>query len=221
MRAAPGRPTRPAGRRHRSRCGIGTPDEPARPGSDDVERFAARVRQLSGGRVRIKIVWEAGGRDLPRREPRVAELVRTGTLDAALVPARTWDLEGVTSLQALQAPFLITSEALVERVLTSALAGEMLAGLQKAGVTGLVLLPESLRHPFGFGHALRAPADFAAATIQSPLSNASHATCARWARGRCTWASGPHPRAPGRDGRRPRVIVPAGRFAARRQHRHR
>src|SRR4051794_2165214 len=153
---------------------LGSPDEPERPGSDDVERFAARVKQLSDGRMRVKIAWEAGGRNLPRREPNVAELVRGGTLDAAMVPARAWDLEGVRSLQALQAPFLITSEALVERVLTSALAGEMLAGLQRLGVTGLVLLPESLRHPFGFGHALRSPADFAAATIQSPLSDASH-----------------------------------------------
>jgi hypothetical protein len=32
-------------------------------------------------------------------------------------------VEGVTSLHALRAPFLITSEALVEQLLTSALAG--------------------------------------------------------------------------------------------------
>src|SRR4051812_22178535 len=153
---------------------LGSPDEPERPGSDDVERFAARVKQLSDGRMRVKIAWEAGGRSLPRREPNVAELVRAGTLDAEMVPARAWDLEGVRSLQALQAPFLITSDALVERVLTSALAGEMLAGLQRAGVTGLVLLPESLRHPFGFGQALLAPADFLAATIESPPSEASY-----------------------------------------------
>jgi TRAP-type C4-dicarboxylate transport system substrate-binding protein len=153
---------------------LGTPDEPARAASDDVERFAARVRQLSGSRIKIKIVWEAGGRDAPRRDQRVAELVRTGTLDAGLVPARAWDAEGVTSLQALQAPFLITSKALVERVVTSALAGEMLSGMQRAGVAGLALLPESLRHPFGFGHALTAPGDFAGATIQSPPSDASY-----------------------------------------------
>src|SRR3954469_1675398 len=61
---------------------LGTPDEPARAASDAVERFAARVRQLSDGRIRIKIVWEAGGRDVPRRDQRVAAQVRTGTLDA-------------------------------------------------------------------------------------------------------------------------------------------
>ena len=152
---------------------LGTPDERARVASDDVEHFADAVKRYSAGRINVKIAWEAGGRDVPRRDQRVAELVRAGTLDAGLVPARVWDLEGVTSLQALQAPFLITSQALVARVLTSGLAGELLSGLRRAGVVGLVPLPESLRHPFGFGRALRAPADFAGATIQSPPSAAS------------------------------------------------
>src|SRR5207244_489920 len=74
---------------------------------------------------------------------------------------------------ARQAPFLIGSQALENRVVTSPLAATMLAGLDKAGVTGLALVPAELLHPFGFGTALRAPRDFAGATLRAPESKAT------------------------------------------------
>jgi TRAP-type C4-dicarboxylate transport system substrate-binding protein len=149
---------------------LGTPNGPDRPESDDIEYFAARVKQLSGGSVTVKIVWSAaGGPEQP-----VATMVRRGKLDAALIATRAWDMEGVTTLRALQAPFLITSQALENRVVAGPLAGEMLAGLRKAGVTGLALLPADLLHPFGFGKAFRAPRDFAGSTIRVPVSTTSY-----------------------------------------------
>jgi TRAP-type C4-dicarboxylate transport system substrate-binding protein len=149
---------------------LGTPNGPDRPESDDIQHFAARVKQLSRGAIAIKIVWmAAGGPEQP-----VAGLVRSGKLDAALIATRAWDMEGVTSLQALQAPFLITSQTLENRVVASALAGEMLGGLRKAGVTGLALLPANLLRPFGFGKAFRAPEDFAGSTIRVPVSTLSY-----------------------------------------------
>jgi TRAP-type C4-dicarboxylate transport system substrate-binding protein len=149
---------------------LGTPNGPDRPESDDIEHFAARVRELSGGEMRVTIVWSAaGGPEQP-----VAAMVRHGTLDAALIATRAWDVEGVSSLRALQAPFLITSQAIENRVVTSRLAGSMLAGLQKAGVTGLALLPADLLHPFGFGKAFRSPGDFAGSNIRVPVSTTSY-----------------------------------------------
>ena len=46
---------------------LGTPiSEPARAASDNGERFAARVGRLPGGRIKIRIAWEAGpGRAAP------------------------------------------------------------------------------------------------------------------------------------------------------------
>ena len=78
-----------------------------------------------------------------------ADLIRGGELDGALIATRAWDPDGVTSLQALQAPFLITSQALEDRVVSGPLAAPMLAGLRRAGVIGLALLPADLLHPFG------------------------------------------------------------------------
>lgn len=148
------------------------------PYADSVEEFARQVKQLSDGSLRLQIIW-SGADELvggygPRAEQEVAGLVQSGKLAAALIPARAWDELGVTSLQALQAPFLVSTEELVEQIVQRELAEEMLTGLDKAGVVGLTLLPEGLRHPVGFARPLRTPEDFAGATIRAPLSNASY-----------------------------------------------
>jgi TRAP-type C4-dicarboxylate transport system substrate-binding protein len=157
---------------------LGTPDAVGRISSRQAERFAAEVRKRSGGRLRIKVVHEANKKavgDKPAWDQTLASLVRGGKLDLAIVPARAWDRLGVTSLQALQAPFLITTMELAETVAKSPAAEPMLRGLGKGGVVGLALLPEELRHPVGFGHAMRGLGDFAGRELRVPLSNASYA----------------------------------------------
>jgi len=148
------------------------------PYADSALEFARQVKQLSDGSLRIQIIWKSADELLggygPRAEQDVAGLVQSGKLASALIPARAWDELGVTSLQALQAPFLVTTEELVEQIVQGEPAEEMLAGLDKAGVVGLTLLPEGLRHPVGFERPLLTPEDFAGATIRVPPSNASN-----------------------------------------------
>jgi TRAP-type C4-dicarboxylate transport system substrate-binding protein len=158
---------------------LASSDAQGRPASAQAERFAREVRRRSGGALRIKIVWEAnvhaqGGYNAGWDQA-TAELVRRGTFDLGLVPARAWDTFGVTSMQALQAPLLIDSDALAATVARDRTVGEMLDGLRSAGVIGLGLLPEELRHPVGFGRALRSPRDFRGATLRVPRSRASYA----------------------------------------------
>ncbi len=149
----------------------------AAPYAGYLEDFSRQVEDLSAGALRIDIVWEAAQEYLgeygPDAEQDVARLIADGEIDLGLVPARGWDRLGVTSLQALQAPFLIDSEALLAEVLNSELPAKMLAGLDSAGVVGLALLPESLRHPIGFDRPFLTLADFAGATMQAPLSDVS------------------------------------------------
>ena len=52
---------------------------------------------------------------------------------------------GVTSFQALLAPFLVDSLELERRVLESPLATRMLEGVEQAGVVGIALLAGPLR----------------------------------------------------------------------------
>jgi TRAP-type C4-dicarboxylate transport system substrate-binding protein len=145
------------------------------PYTDTVEEFARQVADRSGGELRIKIIWGgAAGTYGPRAEQDVAALVQSGKLASALIPTRAWDELGVTSLQALQAPFLVSSDHLVEQIVQSELADEMLSGLDKAGVVGLTLIPEGLRHPVSFSRPFVTTEDFAGAKIRAPLSKASY-----------------------------------------------
>ncbi len=151
---------------------IGTVDPTGRPASDDVKEFAAQVEALSDGRIAVEIDWDHGQGEAHRYEY-LGEQVRTGALDLGLVPAGTWDALGVTSFQALQAPFLVTSDALVEEIVMGDLADRLAAGLADAGVVGLTLLPETLRHPVGFGDPLTSPAQYAGAKIRVPVASSA------------------------------------------------
>ena len=96
----------------------------------------------------------------PDYERLVARLVTSGELDMGLMPAQYFDLVGVTSLRALDAPFLVTSDALLAQVVADDVAKEMLSGLERVGVVGLGLLPVGLDHPAGLNGPLLGPEDY-------------------------------------------------------------
>jgi C4-dicarboxylate-binding protein DctP len=150
---------------------LASDDPPDRAASQQVKEFARQVRRLSDGRLRIHIDWEANGSGVkhpPRAfDQKTAQKVIDGSYALAIVPARAWDVLGVTSLQAIQAPFLVNSDALLDRVASDPVAEQMLAGLNDVGVVGLALWPEALRHPVGFGHPLRSRSDFAGKGIRA------------------------------------------------------
>src|SRR5262245_4022951 len=136
-----------------------------RPSTEIAETFAKRVNALSKGTIVVKIAYDSGrtqGGETPLgvQESNLIGLVRSGKAQLAVVPTRAFDFQGITSLLALQAPFLTTTEAGMNRATTGKVARQLQSGLPKLGLTGLGLVPEGLRRPFGFTHALVAPADF-------------------------------------------------------------
>jgi TRAP-type C4-dicarboxylate transport system substrate-binding protein len=154
---------------------IGTDDEPGRPAADAIEEFARQVQKRSHGRVRIEPVWQAAGVNPKNFDQAVAALVESGRLEMGMIPARAWDTENVTTLRALQAPYLVTSDRLLKQVVTLNVATEMLAGLERAGVTGLALVPESTRHVFTYRRPYLVPADFRGTAVRAPHSRTTEA----------------------------------------------
>jgi TRAP-type C4-dicarboxylate transport system substrate-binding protein len=153
---------------------IGTNDDPGKPGAAQIEEFSRQVQELSKGQVRIEPVWRAAG-DADDWDQVVARRVVRGDLDLGMIPARAWDTEGVTSLRALNAPFLVTSDNLAAQIVKGVLAPEMLAGLEAVGVTGLALLPEGLRHVFAFRDPPLSPADYEGMVIRAHRSETTYA----------------------------------------------
>jgi TRAP-type C4-dicarboxylate transport system substrate-binding protein len=148
---------------------LASPEAPGRPGSVAVDHFAEQVQSISDGRIRVEVTWNIG-RDQHSWDQLTAQQVIDGEFELGLVPARAWDVLGVTTLQALQAPFLVTSDAALDAVVSDPVAVEMLAGLDEIGVTGLGLFPEGLRHPAGYSGPLREPADFSGVGVRAARS---------------------------------------------------
>src|SRR5262245_12933700 len=148
---------------------LANPEPRGRAASQIAEVFASQAKRLSKGKVLIKIVYEFGWRDVPDGEIEVNLIrsTRTGKAQLAIVPTRAFQAQRVKSFQALQAPFLITTDTGMARATTGQLATRLQSGLRRIGLTGLGLAPEGLRRPFGHRKALVSLADFAGAKIRA------------------------------------------------------
>lgn len=140
-----------------------------------LKYFGDQVAKLSGGTLRVHVIYDAAGQERPDVEAQVARKVRDGSFDLGWIGAAAWDELGVTSFQALHAPFLVTDDALLDRVATGPLAANMLSGLHRAGVRGLAVIPESLRNPVGLRRPLVSLASFRGSRLIVTPSRATDA----------------------------------------------
>jgi TRAP-type transport system periplasmic protein len=125
-----------------------------------LEAYPAEVERLSGGSVRIEVKsnWRSGE---PQQEVGTIEDLQAGKIDIAWVGARAFDFVGVTSFQALVAPFLIDSYDLEGKVFDAGIPGRMLQSLDTIGLTGIGIVPGPLRKMTGVTGPFVEPGDFA------------------------------------------------------------
>ena len=139
-----------------------------KPSNLPLAEFKRQVESLSGGTMTVTIVTGAVDDVTPGSDALVIDKLKAGTFQMAVVPARAWSAAGVTSLKALQAPFLFESDEHVAAVVNDpAITKDLFSGLDGSGVTGLTLFPESLRHLFSFGEPMLTPADVKGKTIRA------------------------------------------------------
>jgi len=153
---------------------LGTVDAEDRPDAAVVKHFARQVEELSDGGIVVEVVWQAAGSSTDVEQDTV-RMVQAGELDLGWVGSRAFDVLGVPTLQALQAPFLINEYPLLRAVLTSELPETMMAGLRNIDLVGLGLLPDGLRYPIGYDRPFLTLDDFRDAGFRVPTSNASDA----------------------------------------------
>ena len=141
----------------------------------ELDGFTNEVRRLSGGtmQIDIKYRWRSGQ---VNAESGLIEDVRAGKANLGVVGSRAWDSVGVSTFQALDAPLLIDSYALQERVLRSPMIGQMLQGLRPLGLAGIGVLPGPLRKPLGITRPLLKPADYAGLRVGVGQSRVADAT---------------------------------------------
>jgi TRAP-type C4-dicarboxylate transport system substrate-binding protein len=143
---------------------LATYDEQTATGGILIDHFVQTVHELDPT-VTVEPVFQAAP-----DEQSTIELIQAGDAELGLVATRAWDLVGVDSMRAINTPFLIDSTELLDEVVAGDQAAVMMKGLSAAGMTGLAMLPESLRHPFGTEAAPLGADDYEGATIRSPHS---------------------------------------------------
>jgi TRAP-type C4-dicarboxylate transport system substrate-binding protein len=152
---------------------VGNPDAEGTPGTEALRHLAAEVSDLTGGRVMLRVIWNASqGADA---EADVIRKVQAGELDLGWVGSRAWDGQGIVGFSALQAPFLVNDYSVLDAVMTSDLPDRMLAELDRIGLKGVGLYPDQLRHPFGFRKPFLTLKDFTGAALRVPTSQVSDA----------------------------------------------
>jgi TRAP-type C4-dicarboxylate transport system substrate-binding protein len=137
--------------------------------SPAIEYFLQRVKELSAGDLSIDVVY-GWGNFSPDAERQSILDVAAGTADLTAAGPRVFDTMGVNSFRALTAPMLIDSYPVEDAVVASGIPGEMLAGLEKVGVTGLGVLGGSLNKPIAVEGPLLGPADWQGVTFETYLS---------------------------------------------------
>jgi TRAP-type C4-dicarboxylate transport system substrate-binding protein len=124
-----------------------------------VAFFVERVARLSGGRLRIEV------ESYPRRvdgsvdEAGLVRAVADGEADLGWAHTASFDAVGVDTFDALEVPMLIDSYPTETAVVRSILAKRMLAGVSRAGLTGLALLAGPLDHLIATAAPLRGASD--------------------------------------------------------------
>jgi TRAP-type transport system periplasmic protein len=138
----------------------------------NAQPFADAVKKLSHGTLQIKIKshWRP---DDARFETDLIKDVQKQGAQLGISASRAFDTVGISSFQALQAPFLIDNIALEQKVLDSDIPTTMLAGLKPQGLVGLAVLAGPLRRPLGFSKPLVAPSDYRGTSIGFRASGVS------------------------------------------------
>lgn len=131
---------------------------------ETTTHFIKALENMSHGTLTI-VTTNAFGAYAPDAEIQVIRAVAAGDVDLGWVGSRAFDSVGVTSLEALSAPMLISSYAVENAVLASPLADDLLAGVRSAGVTGIGISPGTLQLPIGVSHALVTRTDWSGVTF--------------------------------------------------------
>ena len=117
--------------------------------NDLTDVFVREAERLSNGTLKIVVEGESYSSADPANEARLAAALRTGEAALALLPSRAWESQGISTFRALQAPFLVSSDGLLRRIVNGPISTQILRGTGQIDVIGLALLPDSLRRTLG------------------------------------------------------------------------
>ncbi len=129
------------------------------------EAFVENLEEVSGGRLKVEVTTQYG-QGAPEAESDLVEAIASGEVDLGWPSTRAFANAGITGLEAVEAPMMLTSYAAEKALVSGPVADKLLAKLDGTGVVGLDLAVGPLRRPFAAEAPLLGPADWAGATFR-------------------------------------------------------
>jgi TRAP-type C4-dicarboxylate transport system substrate-binding protein len=133
--------------------------------------FIALVSQYSGGHLKLRPEYSFNTYSTSVDQT-IAAALQKGTLDVGDVGSRAWESLGVEAFRAYQEPFLISSRELLDQAASGRVAAGLLPTLKPAKITGLAIVPDSIRYLYST-RPLTTLAQFRGARIRINVSDTS------------------------------------------------
>lgn len=149
---------------------IALPEKERSPMGELVVPMLAHLDSVNAG-VALAPEWDDGAVDTAR-EADIAAQVAEGVYDFALIPARAFDRWPDASLPALSTPFVLHSLDQAQSVADDPAIGSYLERLERAGLIGVALIPENIRHPAAL-EGLVAPEEFSGLRVRTVQRDAT------------------------------------------------
>ncbi len=106
--------------------------------------FATLVAHDSAGHLKLReVYYNARSTSVDQT---IAAALQARKLDVGDVGSRAWESLGVEAFRAYQDPFLVTSSELLDKASTGPVAADLLASLKPTNITGLAIVPDSVRY---------------------------------------------------------------------------
>ena len=145
---------------------IAVGDRSGSPAHQIAQLFASKVAERTSGAVRVD-VKATDGVALPAEYATSLITSHKVAVDGVAVATRAWGPAGVTSLEPLEVPMLVSSDPALDVVVADPVADRMHGGVRAAGFEPLALVPIGLRLVESYGASLSSPEEFRGATIRT------------------------------------------------------
>lgn len=123
------------------------------------QTFVDALEEVSGGRLKVEVMTNYGEGD-PDAESKLVAAIAAGDLDGGAPSTRAFSRAGISGLEVVEAPMVITSYAAQKALVTGPIAQELLSRLEGSGLVGLGLAVGPLRRPFAAQAPLLDPDDW-------------------------------------------------------------
>ena len=143
--------------------------------SPGISLFMSSLADVSGGQMTVAFQGKFEGSRVSA-ESDLVRAIAAGTVDVGMPSTRAFSRAGLTGLEELEAPFVLTSRAAEDEIASGPVGRDLLATLVGSDVVPLALIPGPMRRPWSTTPPLTSAAAWSGTTFRTYNSPVQEAT---------------------------------------------